>query len=267
MISVFLTGATGGLGKAFAVECACRGWNLFLTDRQTASLRILAESLQRQFSCSVEYYPCDLTDTRSREELYHYIKGEGLQFNMLINVAGLDYEGPFLERSGSEVRNLLRLNIESSLETTAELFRLREEGKPFRIITVASLAAFYPMPIKAMYAASKRFLLNFFVAFREEIRDAGGSVTILCPAGMPTRPDLIDSIESQGIMGRITTRNVGMVASKTIDSALRNRLIYIPGRINNVLRSLGLLMPMQLVAAVIGSRWKNRRAKRNMAFL
>ncbi len=259
---VCITGAAGGLGKAFSVECASRGWNLFLTDLSEEALARLATSLTNTYSINVYYRSCDLTDFDARSELFEHLIQKDYSFNFLINIAGLDYEGLFSERSREQIKTILRLNIEANLEMTNALLKLRDTSRTFRIINVASLAAYYPMPVKAMYASSKRFLLDFSRALREELRSQDATVTALCPAGMPTTPECIRAIEVQGVAGRITTRNVGFVAAGTIDRALRGKAIYIPGLLNRILKLAGGLIPPSLIAHLIGSRWKAAHGKR-----
>jgi short-subunit dehydrogenase len=251
-----ITGATGGLGKAFAVECASRGWNLFLTDLRPASLQTLSDSLCRTYGVRVQYLACDLADPLSRSELFEYLHQAGLRFWGLINVAGLDYEGLFRERKREQIRSILRVNIEGTLEVTHALLERRDPRYIFRIINVGSLAGFYPMPVKATYAASKRFLLDFSIAMREELRPQGVTVTILCPAGMPTTASCIQGIEAQGLMGQLTTQDIGSVASRTLDQALRGQAVYIPGLLNRLLWLLGSLTPPVVVAKLIGKRWR-----------
>lgn len=178
---VCITGATGGLGRAFAVECAERGWDLVLTDLSAEALANLATALSVAYDIKVRYYPCDLTDNASREA----------------------------------------------------------------------------MPVKAIYAASKRFLLDFSLALREELRPWGGTVTTLCPAGMPTTAEVINRINAQGLMGWITTKNVGFVVARTLDHALKGHSVYIPGLVNRILRLMGGLVPPTLVAHLIGRRWSS----------
>jgi short-subunit dehydrogenase len=258
---VLITGAAGGLGKAFAVECASRGWNLFLTDLRKEALEEFSEALARTYSIKVLCRFSDLTEHASRQELFEYIANEKIQFWNLINVAGLDFEGTFSKRTPSQIRDILRLNIEANLEVTYEILKHRDTERRFRIINVSSLAAFYPMPEKAMYAASKRFLLDFSLALREEIRHFGGTVTALCPAGLPTTEGSIRGINAQGFVGRITTKNVGYVASKTVDKALRGQAIYIPGFINQVLKFAGSFISPIIIARLIGKRWEDARRK------
>jgi short-subunit dehydrogenase len=259
---VFISGATGGLGKAFAVECASRGWDVFLTDLDVGRLEMLAASLRSTYDVRVIYHACDLTDFEARTELFTFIRIEGFVFHMLINVAGIDYVGWFGERSRDEIRTIIRLNIESTLDVTHTLLNHAAAERPFRIINVASLAAFYPMPSMATYAASKRFLLNFSLALGDELRERNATVTALCPAGMPTNADCREAIEAQGIPGQLTTINIGFVATKTIDHALRGSAIYIPGALNRFLQLAGGLVPPVILAKLIGARWRATYKKR-----
>lgn len=253
---VLITGAAGGLGKAFAAECASRGWNLFLTDLSDRALEPVVTGLERLYGVEILHCAADLTDPDQREALWEHIRGLGLRFHFLINVAGIDYEGLFNERQIDELRTILRLNVESTVEMTRQVLRYRDPARMLRIINVSSLAAFYPMPVKAVYASSKRFLLDWSLALRQELRGSGVTVTALCPAGMPSTPETIRLIDAQGVMGRLTTTNVGDVARGTVDRAIAGRGVYVPGLINQVLRYLGGMVPPQIVAQVIDSRWR-----------
>ena len=259
--SVLITGASGGLGKAFAVEAASRGWSLFLTDLQAEPLEVLATGLCHAYAVPVRVAACDLTDPASRAALFQHLRGAGLRFWALINVAGTDFEGPFFEQTSRQIRTIIRLNVEGTLDMTHAALELRDPLRPFRIINIASLAAFYPMPVKATYAASKRFLLDFSLALREEVRPAGVTVTVLCPAGLPTTPSCVQAIESQGLMGQLTTQDIGSVANLTLNCALSGQAIVIPGAANRILQVLGSLAPASLVARLIGWRWSSARQK------
>lgn len=262
--SALITGAAGGLGKAFAVECASRGWDLFLTDTAAAPLETLAAGLRQAYGVAVRVHPCDLTDPAARADLFRRVRAESLRFSALINVAGVDYEGPFFEQSGQQIRTIVRLNVEATLDMIHAALPFRDPMRTFRVVNVASLAAFYPMPVKATYAASKRFLLNFSLALREEIREMNATVTALCPAGMPTNPKCIEAIEAQGWAGQITTMDVGRVANQTLNAALAGKAVVIPGSVNRVVQTLGSLLPPTWVAGLIGWRWKSVRQKRGL---
>jgi len=190
--------------------------------------------------------------------LYRSMRSANLRFWCLINVAGVDFEGPFIERSTRELRTILRLNVEAAVEMTHAGLRLRDASRPFRLINVSSLAAYCPLPIRATYAASKSLLLSFSLALREEIRDCGATVTVLCPAGLLTTDEAIRAIRAQGILGRITTVDIGRVGARTIDHALRGDAVYIPGIANQFLRVLGRVLPPTVAARLMGARWSAR---------
>lgn len=259
---VIITGATGGLGKAFTLECARRGWDLFLTDIDGERLIKLSEAISRTYGVQIGWAAADLTKPSARESLFEQIQAAPYRFQALINVAGLDHEGIFLERSREQMRTIIDLNIEGTLAMTHAVLPQRDPGATFRIITVASLAAFFPMPVKATYAASKRFLVDFSLALREEVKPLGATVTVLCPAGLPTAASTIEAIEAQGFMGHLTTKNIGYVASSTIDQALKGKSIYIPGSINQALRILGGLLPARWISSFVGIRWRNAHTRR-----
>ncbi len=262
---VLITGATGGLGKAMAMECASRGWDLFLTDLGRDKLMTLAAGLERSYSVRVHYQEADLTDPASRALLFERIRSDGLRFRGLINVAGTDHEGLFLERSAEQIVTILRLNIEATLIMTHALLECRDNAVPFRIVNVSSLAAFFSMPVKATYAASKRFILDFSLALRNELREQNVTVTALCPAGLPTTDSCIAAIESQGIMGQLTTEDIGKVAHQTIDAALRGQAVVIPGFLNRLIRWLGGLLPATTIAEMVGWRWRMAQQRREAA--
>ena len=148
----------------------------------------------------------------------------------------------------------MRVNMEAGLVLTHAITKMRDGWEPLRVINTASLAAFFPMPYKATYAASKAFVLSSSLALREELR-GDATVTVLCSAGMPTRPESLEAIDAQGLMGRLTTRDTSDVSRVTYRAAMRDRPIVIPGWINRVLLMVSRLVPTPLLARLIGRRW------------
>lgn len=252
---ILISGATGGLGSAFVHECARRGYALVLTDCQPQGQEF-ADHVAASYGVEVLYFPCNLTSPESRSDFFNLLKARELKFWGLINVAGTDFEGAFLDRSREQLMSLLRLNVESTLDTTYTILKLRDLNRKFMLINVSSLAAYIPMPFKATYAASKRFLLDFSLALREEIRDFG-TVTALCPAGMPTTPECMVRIFAQGFWGKMTTVDTKTAARQTLNAALKGRAVCIPGLLNVFIQWLGSLVPTTLAVKVVGDRWRS----------
>lgn len=253
---VCITGAAGGLGKAFAMECASRGWDLFLTDLSPVKLARLASGLERLHHVKVLYDPCDLADSEARRLFWQRINNLGIDFSMLINVAGVDFEGAFMDRASHEIETILKVNIEATVAMTRAVIESRRTDQPLYIINVSSMAGFYPMPLKAIYAASKRFLLDFSRAMRQELRPRNIRVMALCPAGLATKTDTINSITSQGWAGQVTTLQTGFVAFNAVNRALAGYSVYIPGWINRTLTAMSSLLPADWVAWLIWQRWQ-----------
>lgn len=256
MENVFMiTGATGGLGKAFAAALARQGRNLFLTDVSPSLLDTLARGLTCEFGVSVRTQACNLAREEGRDALFAWLEASGMRFSGLINVAGMDREGEYKEQGLALARTMMQLNMLSSAESITRLLPLRMEGQPFLVLNVASLAAFQPMPYKALYAATKRFMVQLSLGIREELRPHDVRVSALCPAGMPTTRACLDSLEVQGILGQLTTMNASAVAEYALRLAMRGRAIIIPGRLNRVLLGLSRLLPQSLSRRMIARRW------------
>jgi short-subunit dehydrogenase len=264
---VFISGAGGVLGNTFARQSAAQGWNLLLTDIDETALTKIAEELRRDRTVDVRAFPCDLRNESAREELFRTLESLNLRIWMVINVAGIDFGGRFLDRRRSELRDIIRVNVESTVDISHMALGLRDGRKPFRIITVASLAGFYAMPFKATYAASKAFLINLMGALGEELREAGVSTTLLCPAGLKTRSDAVAAIESQGIMGKLTTIEVDRVVDATLKGAIKSRKIIIPGSLNRTLLAAGTWIPSTWKSKAIRWKWNlaHNRRKRTAA--
>lgn len=255
-----ITGAVGGLGKAMALACAKRGYDLYLTDLDTVRLDQFSEGIRRQYPVHVICFGCDLSDPASIDRLWAHVTKLGLEFNLLVNVAGLDFEGRFTDIDAGRLNYIVRLNIESVISMTKAVLAHRIPGQRLTIINVSSLAAFNPMPVKAVYAASKRFVLDLSLALGQELAGEDVHVLALCPAGLPTNADCIRGIEAQGLAGRITTLNVSTVARRCLNRALSGRKVYIPGAINWFVSLASALLPRPLVTHLIHRRWLAARA-------
>jgi len=256
---VLITGATGGLGSAFAVACAEKGYDLVLTDLHEQGSDF-ARRIAAAYGVEVHYFACDLTSDAAREQLYERLQSAGMKFWGLINVAGLDYEGAYASLPRSQVMRVLRVNLLSNMELTHEILGTRDPARTFRLINVCSMAGYYPMPFKATYAATKRFLLDFSLALREEIKDFG-TVTALCPGGMPTTEACMRAIFAQGFWGWATTVDPQQVAQATLARALRGRAVYIPGFANRLLQFLSACVPTGFKVRFVAARWRKAQAE------
>lgn len=258
---VMITGASGGLGRAVAVACARRGYSLFLTDLEEEGLLCLKEGLERRFNAAIMVKACDLTDCTSVDALLHEIDEKKIRFEMLLNIAGMDFEGSFLERERENIVRIVSLNDAATLRITHAILERRQVNKRFTAVFVSSLASMFPMPLKATYAASKRFLFDFATALRQELKSQNVDVMVLCPGGMVTNDAVIAAISAQGIWGELTANPLEVVARKMLDRALRGKSLYVPGALNKILSLLGKVIPRAWLAAAIYWQWSRAQKK------
>lgn len=254
---VLISGATGGLGSVMVTEFARRGYNLLLTDLRDDVVGF-ADYIGKTFNIEARGMSCDLTSPQARTDLLNALKEDGIRFRGLVNVAGLDYEGAFLDRSRDQILRLIHLNIEAAVDLTHEVINLRDPETRFMLVNVCSLAAATPMPYKATYAATKRFLLDMSLALREEIKEFG-TVTALCPAGMPTTVDNMEGIFAQGFWGAVTTVDTKAVARQTVDGAEKGKAVVVPGWVNRAIYNVSRLLPASCTARIAGNRWRAAR--------
>jgi hypothetical protein len=260
-MNVLITGASGGLGRALAGECARRGWNMLLTDLSADSLIALQTGLTRQYKTTVAVKACDLTSSVSVDQLLAFIDRHDLRFDMLLNVAGIDNEGGFLAMDQQKILDIVALDVVATLRLTHSILQRRRTGRRFYLLFVSSLASLCPMPLKATYAASKRFLLDFSIALSHELKARQVNVMALCPAGLATTPAAMQGIAAQGFWGQITTCPLETMVRHSIRRLLRGCRVFIPGSLNRTLSLLGRFVPPTAASALVHARWQTAQAR------
>lgn len=253
---VFISGATGGIGKAFARTFAERGEKLFLTGRSEDKLAALKEELIKAYSVECEVFACDLTDAGQINAMLCYADEKEIKFSAIINVAGVDIQKAFESYTQEKLLFQIKVNSEATLNITHALLKRRAEGR-CRIITISSMSGVSPMPYFAVYSATKAMLTNFFTALHYELKDEA-NVTAVLPGGVYTRPDVIDDIKGQGLWGKLSAKTPRFVAEKSVKASDKNKVKYIPGFFNRSLYFLIKILPRKIVLKFIARRWKKQ---------
>ncbi|MBQ8375241.1 MAG: SDR family NAD(P)-dependent oxidoreductase [Clostridia bacterium] len=248
-----ITGACGGLGRAFCHELAAKNERLFLTGRNEEKLTKLKEELQAVFGVSAIVFSADLTKEEDRKALFLFMETEGIFLCRLVNAAGADIQKPVLEYTQEKIAFQCRVNFEAAVSLCQ--MAVKRKAKTLEIINVSSVSGIYPMPYFAIYSATKRALTNFSIAFREEMKGLGVSVTAILPGAMPTREDIKEQIKGQGIWGRLAAKTPEFVAKKSLLAAAKNKRVYIPGFWNKMMNFATKLLPLSWKLAFIKKRW------------
>ncbi|MBA4158949.1 MAG: SDR family oxidoreductase [Gemmatimonadetes bacterium] len=245
-----VTGASTGIGEAFARSLAARGMHLVLTARREDRLRALTDELTVAHGIRTHVIPLDLAEPGAPEEIWRQA-ADGREIHLLVNNAGFGFQGAFHELPRDREVSVVQVNITAVLELAhlaLQGMRARGEGG---ILNVASVAAFQPLPTLATYAASKAFVLYFSEALWEENRRAGVRVVALCPGRTPTG---FQERAGTGIVDRSTPgfKLPAEVAEAGLRALEKGRSYVIPGAVNYVNSFSGVLLPRQLLMRMLG---------------
>jgi short-subunit dehydrogenase len=181
MNTALITGASSGIGEAFARKLAALGRNVFLVARSEEKLIALCNELGRTNNIRAQYVVLDLSKPDVAARLFEETERRGLIVDLLINNAGFGSMGDFSQLELERELNMIDLNVRTVVELTHRFLRKMRQRKQGAIINVASTAGFQPVPFMATYAATKAFLLSFSEALWEENRAHGVHVMALCP--------------------------------------------------------------------------------------
>ncbi|MCC6877258.1 MAG: SDR family oxidoreductase [Sandaracinaceae bacterium] len=184
--TALVTGASSGLGAAFARQLARRGADVVLVARRADRLEALAEELRAELGVEATPLAYDLADPISARALVAELDARGLAVDLLINNAGAGLHADFLATEWERQRAQIQLNLVSLVELTHALgAKMAERGRG-HVLNVASIGAFLPVPGYATYAASKAFVRNFSEAIAHELAPRGVRVCCLSPGGIDT---------------------------------------------------------------------------------
>lgn len=240
-----VTGASSGIGMALARDLAQRGYDLVLLGRDAGGLARLAGELAAAHGTAARVFPRDLSDPAAAHEIRAALEREALPISVLVNNAGFGVHGRFADSDLERELALVNLQIPALLILTkaclAGMLR-RREGK---ILNVASVYAYAPVPLQSVYAACKAFLLSFSESLAAELEGTGVSVTVLCPGITATAFRTRAGMREKASWLSMDARTVAAIACRGL---FRNRAVVVPGRINRLYVLAARLVPRRLVA-------------------
>lgn len=182
MKTAFITGATSGIGLAFAKELSTQGYSLILHGRNEEKLA----RLQDEIAGVVSTICLDLSQTNAHNELIERLSQYENTIDIAINNAGFGLHGAHCELPPKQVHAMISVNI-LALTHLSEFFakRMEKQGLGY-ILNVASTAAYQPQPYMAAYAASKAYVASFSESLAIEMKNKGVSITCLSPGRTDT---------------------------------------------------------------------------------
>lgn len=254
-----VTGASAGIGAAFARALAASGHDLVLTARRGERIEALARELASQHGIDARAIPADLADPTAPAALKSAIDAEGLTIDVLVNNAGYGVTGSLVSRDWSTHEAFLRVMIEAPTELCWRFVPgMRERGFG-RVINLASFAGLTPAPAgHTLYAASKSYLIRFSEALALENRHHGIHVCALCPGF--TLSEFHDVTGSRAHVSKIPGwlwLRADDVARVGLEAVERGEIVRVVGAQYRIVKALFKLIPdalaLKLIAAYSGN--------------
>lgn len=256
-----VTGASAGIGAAFARELAARGHDLVLVARRAERLHALAEQLRERHGTNARVIPIDLADRTAPQRLADTLHQQQLAVDWLVNNAGYGVPGTFQASDWSTHADFLQVLLAAPTELAWHLLpgmRARGHG---RIINVASLAGLVPGTAgHTLYAASKAYLIKFSQSLALENRHLGVHVCALCPGF--TWSEFHDVTGTRSLVGKLPRfmwQDAPAVVREGIDAVERGKAVHVSGRFNRAIKALTEMVPDRLALRLSARESKRYR--------
>ncbi len=240
-----ITGASSGIGEALARALAARATPLVLTARRLERLDALAAELRSRHGIEVIAIPADLADPRGPQLLLEAIQAQGLEIDGLVNNAGFGLRGDFHAQPWERAEAMLQLMVNAPVQLTGALLpAMRARGRG-RIVNVASLAGLVPgLPGSTLYSASKAFLIRFSQSLAAENREHGIQVMALCPGYVRSEFHAVLGVEERmRKLPGLFWMDADALAERTLIALDQQRVVVVPGRVNQLIAALARLLP------------------------
>ncbi|HEY9902533.1 MAG TPA: SDR family oxidoreductase [Candidatus Sericytochromatia bacterium] len=263
MSTALITGASSGIGAAFAQALATRQIDLVLVARSEDKLRQLAQQLQAQYPIQVEVLVQDLTAPGAAKSVFEAVTQKNIAIDLLINNAGFGTYGPFSESSLSKQLEMIQLNILSLVDLTYQFLPQMQQRGSGSIINLSSIAGFQPLPYMSVYAATKAFVLNFSEALWAENQDKGVKVIAVCPG--PTQTNFFDIAGFDDLASSSSENQRSATPESVVRDALKAlegdaSTVVTGGLPNQIIVNLPRLFPRDTLVKLVEQQFRPKRS-------
>jgi short-subunit dehydrogenase len=255
--AALVTGASGGIGAAFAETLAAQGCDLVLVARSADKLEQLAQKLRQAHGRRVEVIAADLSLSFPGTALQQAVERLGMQVELLVNNAGFGTMGAFETLDPAREQREIALNVAAVVDIARAFLPAMLQRGSGAIVNLASMAAFQPLPYMAVYGATKAFVWSFSDALWGECRGRGVHVMAVCPG--PVETGFFEATGAEHL--RQTVPKGSMVSAQLVVDAslrgLRNRdRLVVPGGLSKATSMFTRLAPRALLTLAVGKAMK-----------
>ena len=253
--TVLVTGASSGIGEALARRFAQDGCSLVLVARSVDKLDALAAGLREDYGCKVTVQPADLSQPDAAQALAAELKSQRIAVDVLINNAGVLDHGSFVRIPSARHQAMIDLNVSGLTAMLTQFVPAMVKRGHGRVLNVASIASFQPVPSLATYAATKAYVLSLTESLAEELKGSGVTITALCP-GITATSMLTGATQSNPQLAKLPGFLIGDVDAVAADgyrALMRGKVIKVPGAVNLAGTVAGRATPKWLLRRISGT--------------
>jgi short-subunit dehydrogenase len=253
--TALVTGASSGIGQALAGRFAAGGHDLVLVARSVDKLRALARQLEAEHGVRAWVAAADLTQPNAAAALEASMRRARRPIDVLVNNAGVLAYGAFVGMKAERHRQMIDLNITGLTQLLAHFLPPMVARRRGRVLNVASIASFQPVPSLATYAATKAYVLSLTESLSQELADTGVTVTALCP-GITATDMLTDARRENRQLSALPEILIGdadEVAAEGYEACMAGEVIRVPGRVNQAVTLAGRATPRWLLRRLSGA--------------
>lgn len=252
-----ITGASSGIGKAFAEESARRKMNLLLVSLPDTGLEQLTADLAEKYKIKSFCLAIDLTRLDAPKAVYDFARNHDIKVNFLINNAGIGYSGGIESYDQKSIDDMIMLNIRALTLLTHFFIEDLKSFDRSHILNMGSFGSYLPIPFKSIYLASKSYVYYFSMALKSELDDTPVKVTVVVPAGVMTNRATLERIKKAGFFGKATALTAEEVAKIAIKGTLKGKRLIMPGHANKVIFTFMSVLPVRLANGLVKRFFKN----------
>ncbi|PIQ46958.1 MAG: short-chain dehydrogenase [Cytophagales bacterium CG12_big_fil_rev_8_21_14_0_65_40_12] len=242
-----VTGASNGIGRAIAENCASRGFNVLLVALPEPKLNEVTAALKEKYpNQEFHSFGTNLMEEGSPKLVFDWCQNNGFEIDILVNNAGLGNAGAFLSKPSEFYFGQMQLNMVALVMLTYHFLPGLQKFNKGYILNVGSMASFYDIPYKGIYAASKQFVRSFSSSLRYELKDSSVKISLLCPAAVLTNPDVIIRDREMGLASKLTQQTPEQVAEYAMSRLFKGKAVSIPGVVPKFYKGLGYILPQRM---------------------
>jgi short-subunit dehydrogenase len=247
--TALITGASSGIGLAYAREFARRGSNLVLVARRKTLLEKRANEIKQQSDVKIELIELDLATLDAGAKLFKSVEALNVDVDFLVNNAGFGTGGRLIQEDREDLSRQVVLNVATLVDLTTAYLPIMVKRDSGVIINIASTASFQPVPGMAVYAATKAFVRSFTSAVWGELGHSKVRVFSVNPGA--TKTEFFDVAGTKPAGSLAPVANVVATTFKAMDSR-KSRPSVIDGRMNRFMATVSSRLPYRLVIKVAG---------------